>query len=82
MDPAQALHDPERVYEKLGVSKGVLVTGGELGASFYLRGIGSSFQAAYTVDVVSTNNPNSTPSILTLSDTINLNLILLSCFHS
>ena len=55
MDPAQALHDPERVYEKLGVSKGVLVTGGELGASFYFQGIGSSYQAAYSVDVVSMN---------------------------
>ena len=53
MDPTKALHDPERVYEKLGVRKGVLVTGGELGASFYLRGIGSSYQSAYKVDVVS-----------------------------
>ena len=67
MDPAQALHDPERVYEKLGVSKGVLVTGGELGASFYLKGIGSSYQSAYTVDVVSCQlNPTPLAQNLTL----------------
>ena len=60
MDPTQALQDPERVYEKLGVGKGVLVTGGELGASFFLRGIGASYQSAYTVDVVS-GNSNSKP---------------------
>ena len=52
MDPTQALHEPERVFEKLGVSQGVLVTGGELGASFYLQGVGSSYQSAYHVDVV------------------------------
>lgn len=54
VDPSLALNDPEKVYQKLGVKKGVLVTAGEKGASFYFEGVGAGYQPAYQVDVVET----------------------------
>ena len=54
IDAATALTDPERVFTRVGARTGVLVTAGELGASFYFRDVGAGHQTAYAVDVVET----------------------------
>jgi fructokinase len=54
IDATTALTDPERVFDRVGARSGVLVTAGELGASFYFRDVGAGHQSAYTVDVVET----------------------------
>lgn len=52
--PERALADPELLCNLLEARRGVLVTGGELGASYFLRGVGAGRQEAYGVDVEET----------------------------
>ena len=54
VNPAEALAEPKLLFDILKVKVGVIITGGELGASYYLKGIGSHFRPAYIMNVVET----------------------------
>eukprot|EP01041_Mallomonas_annulata_P001911 gene1911-3705_t len=52
--PATALAEPELVFDKIQPKKGVLITGGEHGASCYFRNVGRVFEPPNKVDAIDT----------------------------
>lgn len=54
ISPENALGDPKSVFDMVGARKGVMVTAGEKGASYYFPGIGSGYRDVYPVKVVET----------------------------